>query len=126
MRLSQAFDRIYVVSLPERRDRRKYVEQQLDAVGLLTAPNLTFFPAIRPSSAGGFPSTGARGCFLSHLAILKEAMRDGFSTLFVLEDDATFSFDFGEMQDALVAQIKREDWDILYLGQEGVSLRPSS
>jgi len=33
-----------------------------------------FFPAVRPETAQGFPWIGARGCFLSHLAVLKSAL----------------------------------------------------
>ena len=59
----------YVINLEDRTDRRAEMEQQLRRVGWQAA----FVAAIRPVDAGDFPSVGARGCFLSHLATLKQA-----------------------------------------------------
>jgi hypothetical protein len=63
----------YVINLPERVDRLR--DFRLPA---------KVFPAIRPTSPNGFESIGARGCFLSHLSVLKLA-RD--RPLMIFEDD---------------------------------------
>jgi hypothetical protein len=102
------FDRIRIINLPERRDRRSEMEQELAGLGLTEDPRVGFFPAIRPPDAGTFTSIGARGVYLSQLAILREAAEAGVSVL-ILEDDCDFvpaarDYDFGD------------GWDIFYGG----------
>ena len=102
------FDIIRIVNLPERKDRRREMMGELAALGLADDPRVAFFPAIRPESAGPFASVGARGCFESHLAILREAVERDCSVL-VVEDDCAFgpmarNYDFGD------------GWDIFYGG----------
>ncbi|MCI5210545.1 MAG: hypothetical protein D3910_17540 [Candidatus Electrothrix sp. ATG2] len=68
------FGKIYVINLPERVDRRREVTAALKRIGISFAPGkVELFPAIRPTEAAGFPSPGVRGCFLSHLSVLKKA-----------------------------------------------------
>ncbi len=75
-----------------------------------------FFDAIRPGDAGGFPSIGLRGCYLSHLEILRGARDSGLDRVLILEDDAQVSRLFARHQEALVARLQREDWGIAYFG----------
>ncbi|HAX77040.1 MAG TPA: LPS biosynthesis glycosyltransferase, partial [Cyanobacteria bacterium UBA11372] len=60
------------------------------------------FPAIRPDDAGDFPSIGARGCFESHLAILKQALADRLSNVLIVEDDLKISQRFHTEQAVLL------------------------
>jgi len=53
----------------------------------LTPHKVEIFPAIGPDEAGGFPSIGPRGCFSSHVAILKQAKHQGLSNILIVEDD---------------------------------------
>ena len=57
----EKFERIYVINLPNRTDRRKETEIELSKAG---GPLAIFFPAIRPPEAGKFRSIGERGCFV--------------------------------------------------------------
>jgi hypothetical protein len=103
------FDRIYVVNLPERTDRRGETEIELSRHGCVGAE---FFPAVKPTSAGKFRSIGEHGCFLSHLSILGRSC--GAPNVLILEDDVAFVSDFQErcrMFDDLPP-----DWDIFYGG----------
>ncbi len=104
------FDRIRVINLPERRDRRRDIERELASIGLGEDPRVAFFPAIRPSAAGDFTSVGARGVYLSQVAILREAAAAN-ETVLILEDDCAFS---------LAARDYPTDgaWDIFYGGYE--------
>src|SRR4051812_7800160 len=124
-RLSQCFDNVYVVNLPDRKDRREHILRELASVALPT-PNLTFYPAIRPGSAEGFPSIGARGCFLSHLSILKDALQSEGERFLVLEDDACFSPQFSRMEHLLTGEIAQSSWDLVYLGHSGVHIGQDS
>jgi glycosyl transferase family 25 len=71
------FEQVRIVNLVDRPDRRREVIAELDRIGGM-APNISFYDAHRPDDTGGFPSLGARGCFESHLAVLRSA-RDATS-----------------------------------------------
>jgi len=98
----------FVINLPQRPDRRREMEAELKRVNW----HAEFFPAIRPTDAGDFPSIGARGCFLSHLAVLKEAARRQSDRAIILEDDLNFSrkFEWQKVQSFM----ESNDWDIVY------------
>lgn len=81
------FDRIRVINLPHRTDRRREMEREFARVGRVD--DLEFFPAIAPESCGPFVNLGHHGCYLSHLAVLREAAGAGESVL-ILEDDCRF------------------------------------
>jgi hypothetical protein len=116
MNLLEHFSRIYIVNLPERADRRREMTAELAALGL--APDgdrIRFFRAVRPDAAGAFPSIGARGCFLSHLGILEEAIADGLENVLVLEDDLAFSPLLRAAPAALGDRLAAP-WDFAYFG----------
>ena len=114
MTLLAGFERIYVINLPHRADRRAEMAAQLARVGLtFDSPNVTLFKAIRPDDAGEFESIGARGCFMSHLEILRDA-RDLRSVL-ILEDDLDFVPDVGPLLDKARAALP-PSWGVFYGG----------
>lgn len=111
------FQRIYVINLASRRDRRRDMDAQLRRIGLekgLDNPAVELFTAIRPEHAGGFPAIGARGCFLSHLAVLRRARQAGLRRLLILEDDLDFSADFNQRIAGAIAGLAATDWSFFY------------
>ena len=89
------FDKVYIINLPHRADRREEIDVQLRKVGLaLNHPKVTLFNAIKPDEAGEFPSIGAKGCFLSHLGVLKDAQLKRFEQILIFEDDLDLSKTF--------------------------------
>lgn len=82
------YDRVRIINLPERSDRRREMNKQLKIAGL-TGANVAYFPAVRPDSAGPFTSRGMYGSFLSHKGVLEEAAKANESVL-ILEDDCNF------------------------------------
>jgi glycosyl transferase family 25 len=120
------FDKIYVINLPSRPDRRSEMDAQLRRVGLgLTASNVRLFDAIRPEDAGEFPSIGARGCFLSHLSILEEAAALKFNKIAILEDDANFVSSFRERCSIVAQVLRKNDWAIFYGGHRLLDPQPA-
>ena len=105
-----SFDRIRVLNLPHRRDRRAQMERELQRVGLGNDPRVTFFAAIRPEHVGNFTSVGAHGVYLSHRAVLDEAAALGESVL-ILEDDCDFTR-------AAREYVAHQPWDIFYGGYD--------
>ena len=99
----------YIINLPNRTDRRIEMEKQLRSSGV----KAEFFSAIRPTDAGGFPSVGARGCFLSHLAILKEAEHQRRDVM-IMEDDLDLFENFGAKWNSIVSGLEKRKWSIFY------------
>ena len=117
MQINDYIDRIYAINLPSRRDRRRVLVQEMEAVGLpLTPTKIEIFPAIRPDTAASFPGIGVYGCFLSHLAILKQARAEGLANVLIMEDDLSIDQRFVVEQESLVKQLQQTEWDIVYFG----------
>ncbi|SEP15338.1 Glycosyltransferase family 25 (LPS biosynthesis protein) [Salinihabitans flavidus] len=113
--LHSVFDRIYVINLPERSDRRAELERQFRHVDLsLQDQFVTVFPAVRPDTPGNFPEVGIRGCFESHLGILEQAVGSGARHVLIMEDDADFSADFGERFPLMAAKLQEREWDVFF------------
>jgi glycosyl transferase, family 25 len=114
--LLSVFDRICIINLPERADRRRAVTRELARHGVaVDGERVRFVAGIRPDGPGEFPSTGARGCYLSHLAVLRQARADGVRRLLVLEDDVMFLGPPGGAT-ALAQDLRRADWQLAYPG----------
>ncbi len=114
----EVFDRISIINLPYREDRRREIRQQLTRFGLsLERDPVRLFPAIRPTETGGFPSLGARGCFLSHLGVLQQARAERVRRLLILEDDFDFADGLTERRLAQVLDdLSSRPWAMFYGG----------
>ncbi|RYI05590.1 MAG: glycosyltransferase family 25 protein, partial [Acetobacteraceae bacterium] len=103
-----------MINLPERTDRRCEIEVELGRIGLgPDDPLVQVFPAVRPAERGEFESIGARGCFLSHLEVLRDAVAKGYRSILILEDDVDWtSAALSEGAGELLAS----DWAFLHGG----------
>lgn len=111
------FDLVCVINLPQRTDRKRQIVGELNRVGLWLAPgHIEVFPAIRPTEAAGFPTIGYRGCFLSHLEVLKKAHREKARNLLIIEDDLTISDRFKTDEESLINQLDDQNWGMCYFG----------
>ena len=109
------FDKVYIINLPHRADRREEIEEQLKKVGLaLNHPKVILFNAIKPDAAGAFPNIGAKGCFLSHLGVLKDAQLKQFKQILIFEDDLDLTKNFIEQSEKALLSLIKNDWDIFY------------
>ena len=129
--LTSIFDHIYIINLPYRTDRRDEISVQLARVGLsFDHPQVTLFPAIRPTEAGDWPNIGTRGCFYSQMAVLQAALDAGHTSIAILEDDMDWSQTFLAMPGEAIRGWGALDWDYLHAGLEPggdeatISLRP--
>lgn len=80
------YDRVAVINLPARTDRRRYIEAELDR---LACRKTEIFRAVECKDAGPFRKIGSHGAYLSHLALLESAASRNESIL-ILQDDCTF------------------------------------
>lgn len=131
-RIFASFDRICILNLPERADRRAEMAGELARIGTgFGDPRVRLFAAIRPAEAGGFPGVGAHGAFLSHLGALREARDDGIGRLLILEDDCDFAAGISDLLPPALDALDARGFDLFhggYLLPEGpgaVDLRAS-
>lgn len=122
MKLTDLFDRIAIINLPERTDRQRQMARELQRMGLdFSSPGVTLFPAVKPADAGEFPSRGARGAYLSHLQVLQQARRDGVQRLLVMEDDLVIDARLPSALPKLARDLAHKSWSLLYIGHLGDS-----
>jgi glycosyl transferase family 25 len=113
------------ISLIDQVQRRSFMRQQLDALGL----PYRFFDAVRIDLSGGWPESydrqqrlayagrdltaGEIGCYLSHRAIWQQLLSGPDEVALVLEDDVAVPPDFGATVQALCEG--PDDWDFARL-----------
>ena len=115
--LTKYFDRTYVINLPSRPDRLREMKQELARWGVgLGSGKVELFPAIRPADPGDFPSLGARGCFTSHLEILRRALSRGSWNVLIMEDDLVIDSQLAAIEEKLVQTLSSTPWSLVYLG----------
>jgi glycosyl transferase, family 25 len=105
------FDQVRIINLVDRLDRRREMSKQLKRLGV---SNASFFDARRPNSPADFPSVGARGCFESHLGVLKAAQDGKVETLLLIEDDLDFSRAGINRAQPILEKLRGEDWSFFY------------
>lgn len=109
------FGQVHVINLRSRADRRAEMLVQLKSIGLgFDSLQLRLFEANKPEDSAGFPTLGARGCFMSHLAVLRGALNDNASSVLILEDDVNFCDDFRSKFNALAQALQALDWGMFY------------
>ena len=117
------FDRCFVINLPERKDRRKTFYRQFQRLGCPAVSGLiSRFEAIRPVDAGNFSSIGARGCFMSHLNLLRTARDAGYESVLVVEDDLQIYPRAAQRMNEVIAALNAKPWHIAYFGH-GLQLK---
>ena len=109
MTLFDSFDRVRVVNLPHRKDRRSEMNAQFAKVGIAGDPRIQFFEALSFPDPGPFRRRGSHGNFRSRIPLLREAGEAGQSIL-IFEDDCDFLF-----PQVLEFEMPAE-WDIFYGG----------
>lgn len=111
------FQRVYIINLPERKDRRKAITAELEQADMpILGGKVELFPAVKPREAMGFPNIGARGCFMSHLGILQSALQRGLSNVLIVEDDLMISPEVNRHIGKILGDLSNIDWGIVYLG----------
>lgn len=113
--LLACFDRVVVINLPERADRRRSIDAELRRVGLsLAHPRVEVFAAHRPATAAGFETVGAHGAFQSHLGVMQRAKAAAWSRVLVLEDDMAFTPGFAARLPRLLRALADRPWAMVY------------
>ena len=103
------FDRVYCISVHERADRRKQVQQEFAGVGLLDRVEFVLVKR--------HPRNREQGIFESHILCLRKGLADGAQTMLVFEDDVFFrGFSGSNMVDACMSLAALPGWEAFFLG----------
>ena len=115
--MKSTFDKVFVISLPRRPERRQAFFERLPADWPFRKP--VVFDAIdgglvpRPGWWNG--GDGGFGCYKSHLRILEDCLNQEIDSVFILEDDAVCVEGFGSQVRQFWKRLP-DDWEMVYLG----------
>jgi glycosyl transferase, family 25 len=117
--LISSFELIRVINLRHRTDRRGDTLREFSRIGIELKNDgaVAFFDACKYDEKGPFISAGARGCYQSHLRILKEAMVKRAKSVAIFEDDFDFVRNARLVTDALF-HLNLSPWSIFFGGHE--------
>ena len=106
-------DNVFYINLAHRTDRKAHVEKQMKLMGW---DKYTRFDAIRHQ----YP---AIGCYMSHIAVLENAKKEGLEYVVVLEDDIVFKNPqvYGKMFHYFWDM--GLDWDVLMMGGRFITVQ---
>lgn len=104
--------RCYAITTKDRPERREHLEHELRRAGFDAHIHI----AERPTDAGGFRSIGSRGCVESHLACLREAVKDGVDVCVIAEDDVLMTRRIKSLLRDIARELHELDWKFVYLG----------
>ena len=127
--LFERVDQVWVINLPKRTDRRSQVVAELErhAGSAVVLDRVEIFPAVTATDAGNFASPGIRGCFESHLAVLRAAQEAGHERVLVVEDDLAFNAQAVAALPVVADLLDGCSWDMVSLGvlhPEGFTFGP--
>jgi GR25 family glycosyltransferase involved in LPS biosynthesis len=122
----EGIDCVYVINLDERPERWEWVKKQFDLQNInpyrVSGINGWKIPKEqalhlfdKDADLIKYPFGGVLGCLLSHVSIYKNALEQGFKTIWICEDDIEFK-QSKETISRLVKQLTELDpeWDVLY------------
>lgn len=119
MKLEDVFERIFVINLPFKEERRRRVEATVSESGVADPAKLVWVRAVcgdwTPPPVWWGAGNGAWGCLMSHLRVGQDAVHDKLDSYCVLEDDVIFHPRAGEMLERFIRELP-SDWGQVYLG----------
>ncbi len=111
--MNDYFDRIFVINLASRPDRKAHAEAELAKLNITKAE--WFDAHERPKDHSGQPS-GHMGCTASHRAVLEIIAHSKVRRALVFEDDFTIAINSPlKWFEGIIKEVP-ETWELLYLG----------
>ena len=109
MPLFNFVEKVVYINLEHRKDRKAELEKELK---IIPAEKILRFNAISDINR-------ARGCTMSHIAVLELAIENGWSSVLVIEDDASWC-NF-EREYPILEKLVQQPYDVICLGILGRS-----
>lgn len=110
--ISELFDEVYLLNLPQFEDKLKLSVEQLTSIGI---DNFKVFDGEIVNEGKTF-NDRHQGCTNSHFRIIKHAKEQGYKRILIFEDDIEFSADFNSHFEKIKDFIDNNEWNFFYLG----------
>lgn len=127
MRLEDVFERIVVINLPFKEDRRTRLLTHFEEVNIVNPKCVHWHRGIcgdwTPPPKWFGAGNGAWGCLMSHVRVAQDAAHDKIESYLVLEDDVIFHQKSAEMLASFMREVP-SDWEQLYLGGQFLHKKP--
>lgn len=140
--ITMGFDKIILVNLKRRLDRRTRMLKTMSSLGLhtvleeavdgkalnssqLQALGIEMMPGYKDPYSGRVLTRGEIGCFLSHYSIWKQVVEKGIPKVLVLEDDVRFEPRFKRRIQSIMDDVDKTqlDWDLIYVGRKRMQVQ---
>lgn len=115
--MNSFFDRVFIINLERRHDRRDEMKREFSKDWNFVAPE--FMAAVDGNTVQTNHDQGPAvfACGQSHLAAVRKAIAAGCQTVLILEDDSVLCDDFPAKAESFLADLP-SDWEIAWLGGE--------
>jgi len=112
-KLNNYFDRIFIINLEKRTDRKQHCEEQMKLHNFTAE----FIDAIDGKDLKGnnYMTGPEQGCYLSHRKVWEIVLKENISNALIVEDDFEFHPDFNFLFPKMYEKIP-STYDLLYLG----------
>lgn len=124
MQLSEVFERVVVLNLPYKQDRRAALTANFSATGIIDPSDVVWQSAVSGDNmwppAWWNAGNGAWGCLMSHVMAVQQAAIDGLESILILEDDAVFEQEAAAHLGEIHAEWPKK-WGQIYLGGQHLS-----
>jgi GR25 family glycosyltransferase involved in LPS biosynthesis len=115
MKITEFFNKTFCINLERRSDRWDECLSEFDKHGIT---NVDRFIAVDgknlDQSLPGFMTPSRTALVLTNIQIIEEAIKNGYETILILEDDIEFDPQVVEMDSYF--DLLPDDWDMLYFG----------
>tara|TARA_R110002096_G_scaffold82501_1_gene192008 strand:+ start:234 stop:875 length:642 start_codon:yes stop_codon:yes gene_type:complete len=117
--INDLIDKVYLINLATRPDRLQRVKERLECLDIkyerleaIDGKTIEPHHHLKP---------GEVGCNMSHVSALRDAKRNNYGSILILEDDVVFKEDILERFNEGYKRVP-DDWEIIFLG--GDHIRP--
>lgn len=126
MSLNKIFEKIYVINLKRRRDRRVLCSQKLEKMGIIfqyidgvdgsDSRYDTLCSMILKKKDTWIKSRGAIGLLMTYKVIMEDALEKKYNNILILEDDINFHKQFEYLLQKTTKNINFNETDCVWLG----------
>jgi GR25 family glycosyltransferase involved in LPS biosynthesis len=115
MRLFDKFDKVYCINLDRRLDRLENFKKEVNKFNLGEFERFSAYDGKQLNLTNEYNlKPGEIGIIKSNLDIIKDAKKNNYKTILIIEDDCVFFDEIINFEDYF--KLLPSDWDMLYMG----------